>query len=314
MADATRQKMAADLNLSETAFIEPLQPDASQGSEVFQQQDTFKLRWFTPAIEVPLCGHATLASAAIVFSECQNPAATLHFQTLSGTLTVTKQQQSNKQLLQMSLPASPALDQLPSALLPHGSISISRDGSKQPDLQQLLQNHTGLQELLTACLQGPPAAPAADASPAEATQYLLSTVEHVGYCAAVKYLLVVLKGGTGRRGLEQLRPDFRRMAAAVGGDRMIGVIVTAAAEPGDEYDLYSRFFGPWAGIHEDPVTGSAHAVLAPYWSQLLDKQQLFGRQCSERGGDVWMDAAAQAGKVLVSGEATLVEQRVSEYD
>lgn len=82
---------------------------------------------------------------------------------------------------------------------------------------------------------------------------------------------------------------------------------------GDEYDLYSRFFGPWAGITEDPVTGSAHAVLAPYWSQVLGKKHLFGRQCSERGGNVWMDVGAQPGRVLVSGEATLVEQQTLDY-
>lgn len=82
---------------------------------------------------------------------------------------------------------------------------------------------------------------------------------------------------------------------------------------GDGYDLYSRFFAPWAGIKEDPVTGSAHAVLAPYWSQVLNKKQLFAHQCSERGGDVWMDVGAQPGKVLVSGEATVVDHRELEY-
>lgn len=103
-------------------------------------------------------------------------------------------------------------------------------------MEQLLENNTGLINLLTACLQGHPAVQTANTgaadTPAAADKQLLSAVDHVGYCAAVKYLLVVLRSGSGRRDLEQLRPDYSGMAAAVGGEEMIGVIITTAAEPG----------------------------------------------------------------------------------
>lgn len=89
--------------------------------------------------------------------------------------------------------------------------------------------------------------------------------------------------------------------------------VSLCQHAGDGYDVYSRFFAPWAGITEDPVTGSAHAVLAPYWCKVLGKQQMFARQCSERGGEVWMDVGQQAGRVMVSGEAAIVEQRMMDY-
>jgi predicted PhzF superfamily epimerase YddE/YHI9 len=82
-----------------------------------------------------------------------------------------------------------------------------------------------------------------------------------------------------------------------------------AADADDaRFDFYSRFFAPWAGIPEDPVTGSAHAVLAPYWGKVLGKQQLVARQCSPRGGDVWLDLSCQEppGRVMVSGEAAVV--------
>ena len=170
-------------------------------------------------------------------AECKNLAAALQFQTLSGTLTVTKQHYNDKQLLQMSLPLSAAVDQLPAALLQQGNTSNSSSSGQQQDMKQLLQDNTGLVKLLTACLQGHPAVQAASAgaadAPAAAMEQLPFAVEYVGYCAAVKYLLVVLKAGIGRQGLEQLRPDYSGMAATVGGDEMIGVIVTIAADPGE---------------------------------------------------------------------------------
>lgn len=173
----------------------------------------------------------------VPYAECKNPAAALNFQTLSGTLTVTKQRCDDKQLLQMSLPSSPAIDPLPAALVQQGHTSNSSSNGQQQDMKQLLQNNAGLVNLLIACLQGHPAVQAASAgaadAPAAAMEQLLSTVEHVGYCAAVKYLLVVLKAGIGRRGLEQLKPDYSGLAAAVGGDQMIGVIVTTAADSGE---------------------------------------------------------------------------------
>jgi predicted PhzF superfamily epimerase YddE/YHI9 len=92
----------------------------------------------------------------------------------------------------------------------------------------------------------------------------------------------------------------------------IAVHVRYAGEK-DGYDFHSRFFGPWLGVAEDPVTGSAHAALAPYYAAVLGKQQLFARQCSARGGDVWVDVAAQPGRVVVSGEAVIQETWEADY-
>ncbi|WIA36383.1 hypothetical protein OEZ86_007698 [Tetradesmus obliquus] len=211
MPDSLRQSIAADIGLSETAYVEPLDAASSPGPDVFKQLDTFRLRWFTPAAEVPLCGHATLASAATLFTECGNPAPTLHFHTLSGIL-------------------SPALQ-------------------------------------------------------------------------------------LGRQGLEALALDAAALEAAGSADYMGGLIVSTLPSTGEAggYDFHSRFFGPWLGVPEDPVTGSAHAVLAPYYAAVLRKQQLFARQCSARGGDVWMDAAAQPGRVLVGGEAAMEQTWEAEY-
>lgn len=166
----------------------------------------------------------------------QNPAAALHFNTLSGTLTVTRQQLGSKQLLQMSLPVSAAVDPLPPSLLPQGS------GSSSEDLSKVLQDSPALVQLLTACLQRLPTAPTAATETAQATQQLLGVVEHVGYCSAVKYLLVVLKAGTSRAGIEKLQPDYASLAGAVSGDHMIGVIVTAAAAEGEMSRLRSFCF------------------------------------------------------------------------
>eukprot|EP00775_Hariotina_reticulata_P006687 gene6687-6910_t len=302
--------------------------------DFFSTSDTFKLRWFTPAAEVPLCGHATLASAAALFSECHNASSALFFHTLSGVLSVTRKQQGDSNMLQMSLPIAAAVDRLPAALLPTSN-SPADSGDNLGSISQmprLLATDSKLLHLVAAALQGLPrealhnpsaetteagagaAGAASSSSSGQLAGWPSSVVQHVGFVSSVKYMLVVLKAGVGKTGLQLIKPDYGAMEAAASAQDVTGIIVTAqatAAEADDaQYDFYSRFFAPWAGIPEDPVTGSAHAVLAPYWSKVLGKQQLVARQCSPRGGDVWMNLDQEPGRVMVSGEAVVVMEAV----
>lgn len=243
--DATMQAIAAEMNHSETAFVRPLDgaPDRST---------RFALRWFTPKVEVPLCGHATLASAAVVFREACNQAEIISFETLSGTLTARRQG------------AAIALE-----------------------------------------------FPAADVEPAPANPDVCAALG-IGACVSSH----IARGGRNlllhladAREVRDLRPDFPRLVRARGNDTFLGIIVTAAGESG--YDFVSRYFAPWVGIDEDPVTGSAHCVLAPYWASITGRREMRAHQASARGGDLIVrvrgDRVDLVGEavVLTSGELRL---------
>lgn len=206
--DSVLQSIAAENNLSETAFLVP-------------NESGFDLRWFTPVTEVVLCGHATLASAYVLFKCRKWPEPTIRFRTRkSGELIVTKQ----KRLLEMDFPARP---------------------------NYALSAPSGLAEALGV-----------------APQQVFGSEED---------LLAVLDSEAAVRAL---RPDFAALDAVT--DR--GVIVTAR---GDKSDFVSRFFAPRVGIPEDPVTGSAHCVLIPYWAEVLGKNDLHAFQVSKRGGEIF---------------------------
>ncbi len=218
--DAVMQSIAAENNLAETAFF------VSNGVE-------YDLRWFTPATEVDLCGHATLASAWVVFNELAAERETVTFSTRSGNLVVRR---AGERLV-MDFPAKPAHPRdLPPALL---------DGLGR----------------------APEAVFAAD-----------------------DYMAVFASEDDVRA----LRPD---MAALAQNDRR-GVIVTA---PGKRTDFGSRFFAPNLGIPEDPVTGSAHCTLVPYWSAQLGKQKLHALQVSTRGGELFCEDHGE--RVIIAGHA-----------
>jgi PhzF family phenazine biosynthesis protein len=218
--DATMQAIAAENNLAETAFF-------------VRQGERYQLRWFTPAIEVDLCGHATLASAFVIFEELEPGRAAVTFGSRSGDLTVT------------------------------------RDG-----------------DLLT--LDFPSIATTPRAAPPELLAGLGCVPIEVR--EAMDYLVVVEDEATVRA----LRP---RMDELLKLDTR-GVIVTA---PGEEVDFVSRFFAPAAGIPEDPVTGSAHCALTPYWSARLGRKRLTARQVSPRGGELLCENAGA--RVRISGQA-----------
>jgi len=220
--DEVMQAIAAENNLSETAFF------VAEG-------DAYRLRWFTPAAEVDLCGHATLAAAAVVTRVLEPDRDMVTFRSRGGDLTVS----TDGELLVMDFPARPgATVDAPSALL-MGLGVVPR-------------------QVLVA-------------------DYYLAVFDSSEEVVA-------------------LTPDFHRLATL---DR-IGVIVSA---PGTDVDFVSRFFAPGVGVPEDPVTGSAHCTLTPYWSARLGKKILRARQMSRRGGELFCEDRGE--RVTIAGHAVL---------
>jgi PhzF family phenazine biosynthesis protein len=205
LPDEVLQAIAAENNLAETAFV-------------VQRAGRYDLRWCTPAMEVDLCGHATLAPAHVIFEHLGYRGDVIRFDTRSGELTVTK----DGDILTLDFPARPAG---PCEAPPQLVAGLGR----QPQF-------TG-----------------------KARDYLavFATEQEVA----------------------ELKPDMAALAQL----DSLGIIATA---PGTKYDFVSRFFAPRAGIPEDPVTGSAHSTLIPYWSERLGKRQLQARQISARGGEL----------------------------
>lgn len=222
--DRALQAIAAENNLSETAFL-------------VQNGKGFDLRWFTPATEVALCGHATLASAFVLFFCRDWPDEIVRFQTRqSGELVVTRR----TELLEMDFPTRPCWAQTPP---------------------------TGLMEALG-----------------------IAGGEVFG---SVEDLMVVLDD---ENAVRKVQPDFDALERVA----CRGVIVTARGGRGD---FVSRFFAPQVGIPEDPVTGSAHCVLIPYWAGVLGKDVLHAFQVSKRGGELFCANAGE--RVRVAGHAKL---------
>jgi len=221
LPDAQMQAIAAENNLAETAFF-------------VRNGAGYKLRWFTPAVEVDLCGHATLASAFVILNDLTPGERSVSFETKSGTLTVTRE----GDLYSLDFPARP------------------------PE-------------------------PCADVYPG-LIQALGGKPETV--LAARDYFAVY----GSEEELRALQPD---MAALMKIDRF-AVIATA---PGRDFDFVSRFFAPAKGVPEDPVTGSAHCSLIPYWSKRLGKKKLQAYQASPRGGELWCEDRGE--RVTISGKA-----------
>jgi len=224
---AWMQAVAAEMNLSETAFL--VRAAAGYG-----------LRWFTPAVEVDLCGHATLASAHTLWETRSLAAAEeARFDTRSGRLTCRR----TGEWIEMDFPADPARPiEPPTGLLPALGVSGAR------------------------------------------------------FVGQDRFDFLVELGSEDE--VRELRPDMARLAV-LGGR---GVIVTAAAQT--DFHFVSRFFAPAAGIDEDPVTGSAHCCLAPYWGEKLDLTEMVGFQASARGGVVKVKTAGS--RVVISGQAVTV--------
>jgi PhzF family phenazine biosynthesis protein len=226
------QSVALELNQAETAFLRP------------RNDGNWDLRWFTPTVEVELCGHATLASAHVLWTTGRVPrSAAIRFHTQSGVLTC----RSNSGRIEMDFPAEPATPVT---------------------------------------------------SPAEEAIALGVTPVFVGRNRMD--MLVVLGTADEVRNLE---PDFNEIAKI----KTRGVIVTARSDRPDA-DFVSRFFGPQSGIAEDPVTGSSHCCLGPYWKRELGRDELVGYQASKRGGYVAVRCLGD--RVILGGSAVTVVEGI----
>lgn len=215
------QKIAAENNLAETAFFIPLGND-------------FELRWFTPELEIDLCGHATLATAHVLFTIMGYEREVIHFHTLKA-----------------------------------GTLSVHRNGDKyMMDFPSRLPEATATPPGLLEAIGGNP------------VEVLRSRDYFLVYETEAEVL--------------SLDPDFFALEKI----DSIGFIATA---PGDNSDFVSRFFAPSAGINEDPVTGSAHCNLIPYWANRLGKENMHAFQVSERRGELWCQLKGD--RVLMSGKA-----------
>lgn len=233
LEDGVMQSIAAENNLSETAFLVP-------------EGNCYRLRWFTPKVEVNLCGHATLASGYVVLNLLAPALDRVVFHTLSGTLEVWRDGRARR--LAMSLPAA---DIFP--------CQISSDV---------------IEEL--------------GASPTE----LFLTPRKGAYLMAVFEC---------EDEIRRLTPDLARVS-----ERCDGLVVTAPSDSGAEYDVVSRYFAPSKGVPEDPVTGSAHCQIIPYWAKRLGRAELTAYQASARGGFLYCTDAGD--RVILRGDCALYMQ------
>jgi PhzF family phenazine biosynthesis protein len=238
--DEIMQYIAFEMNLSETAFLLNISEKPIKKSEVFS------LRWFTPEVEVPLCGHATLATAKVLFSDVGIKSRKITFKTLSGDLNIKKE----------------------------------KDG--------ILLNF-----------------PSGEPEPIDPIKRILEVLrvknaENFAYSRKLKEVLIHLDS---EEQVKNLNPNFEEMKKIKFKLNILGIIVTSLGSP--PYDFISRFFAPWVGINEDPVTGAAHTVLTPYWAKILNKKEMLAYQVSKRGGKIKVRLSSK-NRVDLIGEGVIV--------
>ena len=257
-------------------------------------ENHFNLRWFTPEMEVPLCGHATLAAAHAIClggSNSSNSAIPITFETLSGVLTARKLGPSCAATIEDTSSSDRYSMDFP-LIVPSSSQAESFSPDFEPN-SKLIQ---------CACGGG--------SGVGDGDEY--PQVQEIVYAPSLRYLVIVLKGVLSEDAFKSMQPDINGILAAHSDGKLVGVILTIAAataaseDTSKGYDFYSRFFGPWAGINEDPVTGSAHSVLAPFWAEKLGKTEMVARQCSKRGGTVGVKVNRETERVEICGSATCV--------
>jgi PhzF family phenazine biosynthesis protein len=220
----TMQNIAAENNLAETAFF-------------VRKGEGFDIRWFTPTVEINLCGHATLASAHVIFHYLDFKGEVIKLQSRSGELRVTRA----KDLLTLDFPANPP-------------------------------------------------------KPTQIPRRLVEAI-HAEPQAAYRSRDLLVRFAK-EEDIVSITPDFVLLSQVLKSQDCLGLIATA---PGDQVDFVSRFFAPPVGIDEDPVTGSAHTILIPFWAEQLDKKSLHAYQLSKRKGELFCELSGD--RVLISGKA-----------
>jgi PhzF family phenazine biosynthesis protein len=226
------QFVAAQMNLSETAFLEP-------------QKNSYSLRWFTPTKEVDMCGHATLASAHCLWEQGYiDKSKTILFNTRGGELTACLQ----KGFIELNFP-----------------ISLTTTINKPEKLVALL----GIEPIFCGKFGN----------------------KHLFEVKTVQELLAI-------------RPNFSALKSLP--ER--GVSITCKADKDSEYDFLSRYFAPWVGIEEDPVNGSSHCALAPYWAERIEDKPLIAYQASQRGGKLIVKVNGDRVKISGTAKTVLIAQ------
>lgn len=304
--DRWLQMIAREFNLSETAFVVKRQPaskgaeeEGSEGGKDTEEDEQkegveFDLRWFTPKVEVDLCGHATLASAHIIFSAGIVEGNAIVFHTRSGVLRATKVRGYDGEEEDDEASAANAAAEGGDAEQQQQQVA----GKKKPSASS-----RGVVELDF------PISTAQECAAEQAkalTEALGVDAVWVGATTLGDFLVELPSS----EAVRAVRPQLHLLRDLPGRG---GVIVTARAGAGDassgpdgDVDFVSRFFCPKAGIDEDPVTGSAHCVLGWYWTRKLGKSRLEAYQASERGGRVSVRVEEQEGRVYLQGGAVLV--------
>ncbi|KQK03791.1 uncharacterized protein LOC100827266 [Brachypodium distachyon] len=254
--DRWMQAVAAEFNLSETAFL------ARDLSRAGAAAPRFHLRWFTPVTEVDLCGHATLASAHFLFTTVLAEHGVVEFMTRSGILTAKKVpeaestgapgEEQGKQFIELDFPRIDFVD--------------CNSSHEMPSIPKTLNG---------------------------------APIISVHKSATDGDLIVELSSGEEVVNMLPNIDEIKKLACR-------GLLVTGPAPAGSGYDIFTRFFCPKFGINEDPVTGSVHCVLAPYWGGKLGKQKLKAFQASPRGGTLYLELDDENQRVRIQGEAVTV--------
>lgn len=238
--DELMKNIAQEMNLSETAFVKPLE------NSNISECNLFSLRWFTPKVEVDLCGHATIATSKILFDEFNIKEQEIKYRTQSGILTAKKENEK----ISLDFPIDKPLN-----------FHLTKDVLKAMDI--------------------------------------------INYSKAIigketRKLVIELKD---KEEVLNLKPNFEMLKLLNFETNVKGIAVTCIGD--EKYDFISRYFNPWAGINEDPVTGSVHTLLANYWSNKLNKIKMIAYQASDRGGEISLELL-EDDRVKLSGEAAIV--------
>ncbi|ASW43945.1 phenazine biosynthesis protein PhzF [Clostridium isatidis] len=234
------KNIAQEMNLSETAFVRPIDTDDIGSCSLFS------LRWFTPEVEVDLCGHGTIAASKVLFEEYNFKAKEIKYETKSGFLRAKKEGSK----ISLDFPIDKALDYKLDKEFPYA---------------------LGLKEFKKIII-------------GEKTKKAVIEVES-------------------KEKIIKLRPDFEKLKLLNSDNSIKGIGVTC--RDGEKYDFISRYFNPWGGVNEDPVTGALHSLLASYWSSILNKREMIAYQASNRGGEILIELL-EKDRVKLSGDSVIV--------